>query len=133
MQNSPSRETISKRLIKKMIENTHDEERYIEYFKQWVANISDRKSENTSPELQLKFGVLPNYIPEPIMQNKQNQGMGIASKRGCKTVEISTKRQITNDGQDDEYINKPDNKCIFNGQKKDRVTVRYKIFTQLSA
>ena len=124
------KQNISQRLIMSMIEHLHEEEIYIEYFKELVVYTDNQSDENASLEFQLNYELLPNYIPEDTSNDEQNQRRGKRSKQKFETPNKKTNPKLD---QYDEKRNQLNNKIIFKGQKKDRILIRKKILTQISA
>jgi hypothetical protein len=124
------KQNISQRLIMSMIEHLHEEEIYIEYFKELVVYTDNQSDENASLEFQLNYELLPNYIPEDTSKDKQSQCKGKGTKQNFETPKTKPKPKLV---QYDEKRNQLNNKIIFKGQKKDRILIRRKILTQISA
>jgi hypothetical protein len=129
-QQEHKKETISQRGIRNMTEHLHEEEKYIEYFKQFVVNTGNQSDENACLELQLNCESLPNYISVGTSKDKHNKRKG---KRSNQTVEISKKIRKPKLVQYNEERNELHNIIIFKGQKNDRILIRRKILTQLCA
>jgi hypothetical protein len=129
-QQEQQKQTISQRGIRNMIEHIHDEEKYIEFFKQFVVNTGNQRDENDCIELQFNCELLPNYISDDTSKDKRIKRKG---KRSNQTVEMKKKTRTPKLVQYHEEISKLHNRIIFKGQKNVRILIRKKILTQLSA
>ena len=113
-----------------MVEHLHDEERYIEYFKELIARTDNQSYENATMECQLNYELLPNYIPEDISKDKHHKRKG---KWSANTAETRNKTRTPKIVPYHADRNQVRNKIIFKGQTNNRISIRRNILAQLSA
>jgi hypothetical protein len=81
-------------------------------------------------EFQLNYELLPNYIPGDTSKDTHRKHKGKGSNQTVKAPHKSRANKLV---QHHEEGNQLHNKIIFNGQKKDRLRIRRKILTKISA
>ena len=128
-QEDKEEKTVIHMLVQKMIRNIQVEQRYLEYFKEFVSCQYEKKDKETRFDFQ--FELLPNYIPDCATGKLYNKVKGKYSKKS--SGKSSRKTQLKVDRNEDEMMNEPQNEIPFKGEKKDRIMIRLTILTQISA
>jgi len=124
------KQSILQRLIRNMIEHLNDEERYIEYFKEFVAHTDNQSDENATLEYQLNYELLPNYIPEDTSKDNHHKRKGKWPRQTTETPKQTSKPKLVEYPEDRNQLH---NTTIFKGRKNDRIIIRRKILAEISA
>ena len=128
-QEDKEEKTVIHMLVQKMIRNIQVEQKYMEYFKEFVSCQYEKKDKETRFDFQ--FELLPNHIPDCATGTRYNKVKGKYSKKS--SGKSSRKTQLKVDRNEDEMMNEPQNEIPFKGEKKDRIMIRLTILTQISA
>ena len=128
-QQDHQKKNISLELIRNMTEYLNEEDRYIEYFKEFVEYTGNQSDQNARMEFQMNDKLLPNYIPEDTSKDKIDKHKAKGSK---KTSEIPKKTRPAKLDQCREETNQLHNKTKFKGKKSDRILIRKELLTQIA-